>query len=70
MKIHSEIRFEVLSEDSTTILLETKTGKIFVAAICSTPKEAHLICYLLNQVVKGKVFPGPIATEAERGGQE
>ena len=70
MKIHAEIRFEVLAEDSKTILLKTSTGKIFVAAICSTQKEAHLICYLLNEVINGKVYPGPIAIEPERGGQK
>ncbi len=42
----------------------------YVVVTCEKEQEAHLICHLLNEVIKRKIFPGPIATDAERGGQE
>lgn len=67
MKIKHEIEFYVLASNPKVIFIETNTGIPLIAAKCETQKEAHLICHLLNEVIKGRVYPGPIANESERG---
>jgi len=70
MEIHSEIEFSLLASDSKVIMVETKTGKSFVAVICSSEIEAKIKCAALNWLLTDKVEKSAIANEAERGGQE
>jgi hypothetical protein len=70
MKTKPVAKFFVAAHEPKTVFVESAPDTAAKVVICESESEAGSICYLLNEVIKGKVFPGPISTEAERGEQE
>ncbi|NJM87411.1 MAG: hypothetical protein HC847_09650 [Hydrococcus sp. RU_2_2] len=70
MKTKPVANFFVPANEPKTVFVEFAPDTAAKAVICESEREAGFICYLLNEVINGKVFPGPIANEPERGGQE